>query len=1039
MTPDQEVLISRLLDRDRPQRTEADVQADVRDLLLRGGLNLDDEKLDVQLDPQVGGGCRIDVEVGTTVIETKKDLRAGNVRKLGVLQLQGYVEKRQRDRGGRYVGVLTDGAEWACFHLQGAEFVRASGITIVSAKQDGDRLLNWLEGVLATTRHVTPTFDTIRQRVGAESSAHELDVSELMALYAGSKGQKEVQTKRHLWARLLTAALGTQFEDDDDLFVEHTLLVNSAEIIAHALLGLNLADLAPATLLSGEQFNSVQIHGVVEADFFDWVLGVPGGPEFVKTLAQRLSRFDWDNVEHDVLKVLYESVIPAKTRKKLGEYYTPDWLAQRIVDEVVKNPLDQRVLDPACGSGTFLFHAVRCYLAAADEKGLSNKDAVEGVTAHVFGMDLHPVAVTLARVTYLLAIGRQRLRMGRGPINIPVYLGDSLQWRQPSRDMYTQHELVIDAEVDKTLLPGATQVRLPLDADQFHFAASLLNDFALFEGLINDLAAKAVSSSQKGKRNVGLANVFSTYAVPKDAQDSVTASFQTLCRLHDDDRDHIWGYYIRNFARPQWLLRPENHVDVLIGNPPWLAYHYMPTEMQRRFAEMSAARHLWHGGKLATQQDLSALFVVRAIRNYLKPGGTFGFVMPSAALRAGQFRGFRSGYYDGKHDGELRVAFSAGWDLRRLRPQVFEEMTCSVVLGTHSAHAVALPGPTEEWSGRLPDAHAHASWSAVADRITAGKITIAAAVASPDRAAPASEYAARFRNGASIFPRVFFVVERLPDGPLGLPSGHARVRSKSSANEHMPWKELPRLSGVLESEFVRPVHMGETILPYRALEPVLAVLPRVAQGLLDGQSERLDLYPGLAAWWRQAEAAWEANRSSEKLTLAERLDYQKGLSNQFPAQERRVFYTKSGMHLAAARVNDRRVVADHSLYWATVVTDDEGRFLCAILNAAVTTTRVRPLMSYGKDERHIDKYVWQLPIPMYDAANPAHVALAKLGKQAETLIAALTLDLSVHFAANRRRVREELAKSDVGKAIEESVSALLGGTASSRRAAPSDE
>lgn len=72
-------------------------------------------------------------------------------------------------------------------------------------------------------------------------------------------------------------------------------------------------------------------------------------------------------------------------------------------------PLTTRVLDPACGSGTFLFHAVRAYIHAGEQQGQALPDLLEGVTRHVLGMDLHPVAVTLARVTYLLAIGRERL------------------------------------------------------------------------------------------------------------------------------------------------------------------------------------------------------------------------------------------------------------------------------------------------------------------------------------------------------------------------------------------------------------------------------------------------------------------------------------------------------------------------------------------------------------------------------------------------------------------------------------------------------
>jgi len=162
---------------------------------------------------------------------------------------------------------------------------------------------------------------------------------------------------------------------------------------------INPADptLTPATLLSGRLFAQAQIGGVVEADFFDWPVDVGDGAPFIRTLARRLARFAWHDVEHDVMKVLYESVIAADQRHRLGEYYTPDWLAEAIVEEVVTEPLSQGVLDPGCGSGTFLFHAVRRYLAAAATAGRSPASALRGVTEAVAGVDVHPVAVTFAR------------------------------------------------------------------------------------------------------------------------------------------------------------------------------------------------------------------------------------------------------------------------------------------------------------------------------------------------------------------------------------------------------------------------------------------------------------------------------------------------------------------------------------------------------------------------------------------------------------------------------------------------------------------
>jgi hypothetical protein len=668
-----EQLIARLANRDIP-RTEAMVQADVRQLLLTADLNLSEGQLhDVVLEVQLGDRRRIDIEVGATVIEVKKDLRVGNVRADAVEQLKGYVIKREQQFARRYVGIVTDGAEWRCYQLQLGMLAEVSSFTVASSKPDVDGLLVWLEGVLATVRGLKPTPDEIRMRLGAGSSAHALDRATLAALYAEHKNKPIVKTKRHLWARLLETALGTQFEDSDELFVEHTLLVNSAEVIAHAMLGLDVESLVPASLLSGAKFDESGIHGVVEADFFDWVVDLPNGNNFVRTLARRLGRFDWSAVEHDVLKVLYESVIGPETRKKLGEYYTPDWLAEQIVEEVIAEPLNARVLDPACGSGTFLFHAVRRYLAAAEEKGLGIAEMLDGVTSHVFGMDLHPVAVTLARVTYLLAIGKEKLTNDeRGIIQVPVYLGDSIQWRQKNPSLWSEREFKVVADDKRELFPA-----------EFRFPSSLLKDTRLFDELVKELAARAAAPTRTaGAKAPSLAGVFQRLAIPEEARAMITTTFQTMCRLHDEGRDHIWGYYIRNLARPEWLARAENRVDILIGNPPWLSYRFMPEGMQNDFREMSEARSLWKGAKVATHQDLSALFTVRVMELYLRPGGSFGFVMPSAALDRGQFSGFRSGNYDDRR-GELRVEFSQPWDLRRLRPHFFP-VAAAVIFGKRS-------------------------------------------------------------------------------------------------------------------------------------------------------------------------------------------------------------------------------------------------------------------------------------------------------------------------------------------------------------------
>ena len=216
------------------------------------------------------------------------------------------------------------------------------------------------------------------------------------------------------------------------------------------------------------------------------------------------------------------------------------------------------------------------------------------------------------------------------------------------------------------------------------------------------------------------------------------------------------------------------------------------------------------------------------------------------------------------------------------------------------------------------------------------------------------------------------------------------------------------------------------MLPFRLLAPRLAVIPWDGKKLLDGSDDRLDDYPGLADWWRQAEQTWNTHRSSDRLTLLSRLDYRRGLSHQFPPPAHRVVYSKGGMYLAAARVSDPAAVIDHKLYWAAVSTIGEAQYLTAILNSDVLTQLVRPLQARGEhNPRDFDKYIFQLPIPLYDPGNSEHRQLAELAKRAEEAAAALELPPGVSFQAQRRRIREALSRDGLGGEINNLTSALL--------------
>ena len=381
----------------------------------------------------------------------------------------------------------------------------------------------------------------------------------------------------------------------------------------------------PEALLEGRPFREAGISGAVEADFFDWLLSARNGAGLVGRIALQAGRFKLRDVQADVLKGLYESLIDPDQRHDLGEYYTPDWLASRMCYHAITRPLEQRVLDPACGSGTFLFHAVRRFLSAADQSGLTNQEALERVASRVMGIDVHPVAVQIARVTFLLALGQERLRERPPHLAIPVYLGDSLQWN--TRGFLAEREVLIE---------------VPDCEDLLEFPFEVARDPALFDTVIGQMLAL----SQQGAPAEGLVHWLEReHPLGVAEVEKLVQTYGTLRDLHQAGRDHIWGFVARNLARPVWLSQEEQRADVVIGNPPWLSYRYMERGLQQRFREECQRWGLWAGGRVATHQDLSGYFFARCVHLYLKSGGLIAFVMPYAAMSRQQFAGFRTGVF----------------------------------------------------------------------------------------------------------------------------------------------------------------------------------------------------------------------------------------------------------------------------------------------------------------------------------------------------------------------------------------------------------
>ena len=942
---------------------------------------------------------RIDALLGRTVIELKSDLR----RESFETQLASYLKDRRNLTGEDFVGIATDGATFSVYELAEDDNSLLELGTHVPNVEEPAKLLNWLESVVALQDKLQPDIPRIRIELGRESVLYQRAMRELRAMWTRLADHPEVVLKRQLWDRLLRVAYGTEI-DAPELFLQHTYLVILAKTVATMALAGRLPE-AGKDLLDGQPFRDLGILNAVEADFFDWLLcDEAQGDALVLRIARQAQRFKLDAIDADVLKGLYESLIDPAQRHDLGEYYTPDWLAARICTAVIDQPLEQRVIDPACGSGTFLFHALRRLVAAAEEHGLAPAAIVALAGEKVAGIDVHPVAVIFARATWLLALAPTFAKGKPQSLSVPVYLGDALQWN--TRELMNKSELEI--LVPPLVTTGeSTVLRFPED---------VIDQPQLFDEMIDAM----LRSAEAGQPAQAFTDWLVAHKVPGDPK-MLAETYDKLVKLNAEGRNHIWGYVARNLSRPIWLATERQKADVVIGNPPWVRYSSLSKVNQERLKTEAGRANVWVGGKAATANDLCAYFYARAVDLYMKRDGQIAFVLPYAALSRDPYAKFRKGDFNLKTT-PTAVRFTAAWTFPSDVQPLFPVPSC--VLFAHGESLPRrLPAKVLRHSGHLPmrDATpemADANLAAWEDDWPA------------DTGVSASPYREKFRQGATLVPRRLVIVEREPaQGRLGTNPLAPIVRGRTSSQDKMPWKALDPLRGPVEAEFLRPVYLGESIAPYRVLSNVIGVIPwnPNSREVMDKDGAYSIGKRLLAEWLTKAETLWDEHGTGG-MSLRERWDYGRAATSQFPMAKYRVLFAASGTQPAAVKlVNDKDGLAEHKLYWVAVKTLIEADFLCAILNSETARAAAEQWQSEGQwGKRDFDKAVFNLPIPLFDPGNPLHTALAKAAAKAEKLAAQVEVKDGEHFTRTRKRIRQALIANSVAGKIEVLVAELIG-------------
>jgi SAM-dependent methyltransferase len=449
-------------------------------------------------------------------------------------------------------------------------------------------------------------------------------------------------------------------------------------------------------LESGAYFAGLGVRNFIEGDFFNWYLESADSElwRLITELCRELSNFEPatgtldPTTTRDLLKDLYEALIPKSIRHHLGEYYTPDWLADFTLSRAgFEGALSGRILDPACGSGTFLALAIKRTREQGDIALTDRRVVAQKITDDIVGFDLNPLAVIAARTNYLLALGP--LLRYVIPVTIPVYLCDSIL--TPLRAAGMQLSLgrlgMLGAGTAGTL---ADNYSVETTAGVFKIPGRIIADKRLSECLALLEEQLSIQSSVDTFANVAGRKLGYNDSAP--VIESISELFDQLQRT---GRNYsFWIRYLRNAFAPVLL----GQFDFIIGNPPWIGWEEVSSEYRRATAPMWKTYGLFslsgHDAQLGGgKKDLSMLLFYVAADNYLNVGGKIAVVITQSVLKSRKagdgFRRFRIG-----SGHELQV--NSVDDFAAVKP--FEAANLTIVLVATKGEATEYPVPYEVWT-----------------------------------------------------------------------------------------------------------------------------------------------------------------------------------------------------------------------------------------------------------------------------------------------------------------------------------------------------
>lgn len=995
----------------------------------------------------------IDTLVRSTVIEYEADIRQVGVRQHGQDQVREYVAGALRAGHSlsQVRGVLSDTVDWKVFDaelLPGANpatctaadvtLHEVESFTATAANDDNaNRLAAFLKKHLAREQSRLLTSHHISGDLGLESLPFRRHVDALTALVVdGRANDSGIALATDLWSRFVDSLERYEGDFRAAMYVYEVYVAILARLLAANVLegrATLSGDVELAEILNGFYFSTrFRLKNMVEDDYFGWLLDKPYLTELMpiaRDIQQDLYAYDFSRLnEDDLFGRLMAQLARRSQRKLLGQEWTPGWLARELASRClnsIPNGENPRIIDMCCGSGSILAEVIK------ERIRKHATSAIDDLSTVATGFDIDPLAVMLAKTTWVVALAPQ-LRGASADVVIPIYHADSLFALTP-----------VSAEVPA---PGeAGDFVIDLDGGSVNLPAELIGPElrTLFDDIVDwayDEARSAVDGSGEEltaeRARVVVTNLIERHAttVASGLRSRIVATALALAirmaELARANRNGIWAFILRNTYRPGLLIGQFNG---LVSNPPWLTMSQLADNPYK--AQLSRRAQLYGvkpAGASHLHLELATTYLLHAIDRYLAPRATVACLLPGTVFNGHHHQKFRDGAY---RSSPRAVPF----DLQ----EVWE-----VAPGTFKVRSAAVIGMKQDsiTAARSVPKGFHVSATAVVEvpfevrQLGSRTAWVLAGNAAPLGAAITDAVPPQ---GADLMPRTAVCIE-----PVDRAGAEWRVTTPSATSPlYFGIKDAKKLKDKRFPGFVAPRYVFRMVqslnlLPFHCAEP-FAPIAIPAQRTDSGQWEILDSAAIRTAGFLQTARRFQTiDRAVAEggvvKPLAEKINERNKLMIQvFPVDGYLVLNGAGGGVSCAAclRVSDHRdVVIDQTLYWRAVPTAMEAWYRVGLLNSDAITEAIRPFNPRGElGPRHLHTLPHRV-IPQFDSANEDHQEIATLAQQLGNRAHLLASeqpgigDPNRAIAARRRKLRTLLRALPEFQRLEELCAALLGTT-----------